>query len=55
MGETGSNNMINKFSSSKTNLYNDYLSEKPKEPGNNQNKASMEVNLDSIQLNTQQK
>ena len=55
MGETGSSNMINNISSSKKNLYIDYLSEKPKEPGNNQNKASMEVNSDSTQLNAQQK
>ena len=37
------------------NLYNDYLSEKPKKPRNNQNKASMEVNYHSTQLNAQQK
>ena len=54
MEEIGSSNIINKISSSKTNLYNDYLSEKLKKPGNNQNKASMRVNSDSIQLNAQQ-
>ena len=46
--------MINKISSSKTNLYNNYLSQKPNKPGNNQNRASMKANLDSTQLNAQQ-
>ena len=46
--------MINKILSLKTNLYNDYLSEKPKKPRNNQNRANMKVNSDSTQLNAQQ-
>ena len=46
--------MINKKSSSKTNLYDSYLSKKSKKPGKNQNRASMKVNSDSTQLNARQ-
>ena len=52
MEETGSSNIINKKKwSSKTNLYDNYLSKKSKKLGKNQNRVSMKVNSDSTQLN----